>query len=301
MDVAFFDPHDLSRGNDDRVTERLAQRQVSIDIPTPTLDNRGRPKANDLPGRTFDSGSAPTALRTVEVGRGAIMHSHSTVAAAATREPASSRDKVTTSATRTVVLTFGLLAGLAGVEHGVGEILQGSVRPEGLAIESWPDSNAFEILGGEPALTVIPNLLMAGIATVIVAVAVVVWSFRFVNRRHGGLVLILLSALLLLVGGGFGPPLIGVIVGFGATRIDATPRRRPGRFARTLGRVWPWILGAAVLGYLSLLPGTILLDQLLGVNNPVLVPTLSAFSFAGLILALGAARAEDRTGAGYRA
>jgi hypothetical protein len=205
-----------------------------------------------------------------------------------------------TSATRTVVSTFGLLAGLAGIEHGVGEILQGSVRPEGPAIESWPDSKAFEILGGEPAMTVIPNLLVTGIAAVIVAVAVVVWSVRFVDRRHGGLVLILLSVLLLLVGGGFGPPLIGVIVGFGATRIGATPRRRPGRVAQAVGRVWPWILGAAVLGYLSLLPGTILLDQLLGVDNPVLVPALSAFSFAGLILALGAARAEDHVRAGYR-
>lgn len=215
-------------------------------------------------------------------------------------EPARNRDEVATSATRTVVSTFGLLAGLAGIEHGVGEILQGSVRPEGPVIESWPDSKAFAILGGEPALTVIPNLLVTGIAAVIVAVAVVVWSVRFVDRRHGGLVLILLCVLLLAVGGGFGPPLIGVMVGFGATRIGATPRRRPGSVAQAVGRVWPWVLGAAVLGYLSLLPGTILLGQLLGVDNPVLVPTLTAYSFAGLILALGAARAEDHARAGYR-
>jgi hypothetical protein len=219
---------------------------------------------------------------------------------ASPRAPAGNRDEVATSATRTVVSTFGLLAGLAGIEHGVGEILQGSVRPEGPVIESWPDSKAFEILGGEPALTVIPNLLVTGIAAVVVAAAVVIWSVRFVDRRHGGLVLILLCVLLLLVGGGFGPPLIGVIVGFGATRIGTTPRRRPGRVAQAVGQVWPWALGAAVLGYLSLLPGTILLDQLLGVNNPVLVPTLTAFSFAGLLLALGAARAEDHLRAACR-
>jgi hypothetical protein len=219
---------------------------------------------------------------------------------ASSRAPAGNRDEVATSATRTVVSTFGLLAGLAGIEHGVGEILQGSVRPEAPVIESWPDSEAFEILGGEPALTVIPNLLVTGIAAVVVAAAVVIWSVRFVDRRHGGLVLILLCVLLLLVGGGFGPPLIGVIVGFGATRIGTTPRRRPGRVAQAVGQVWPWALGAAVLGYLSLLPGTILLDQLLGVNNPVLVPTLTAFSFAGLLLALGAARAEDHLRAACR-
>jgi len=215
---------------------------------------------------------------------------HSTTATALTREPATNRDK---KATRTVVSTFGLLAGLAGIEHGVGEVLQGSVRPDGPVIESWPDSKAFEILGGEPALTVIPNLLVTGMIAVIVAVVVAVWSVRFVERRHGGLVLILLCVLLLLVGGGFGPPLIGVIVGFGATRIGAAPGRRPGRVSQAVGRVWLWVLGAAVLGYLSLLPGTVLLGQLLGTGNPGLVYALSAFSFAGLILALGAARAAD--------
>ncbi len=223
---------------------------------------------------------------------------HSTAATALTREPAGKRDEVAMSATRTVVSTFGLLAGLAGIEHGVGEILQGSVRPEGPVIESWPDSKAFEILGGEPAMTVIPNLLVTGIVAVIVAVAVAVWSVRFVDRRHGALVLILLCVLLLLVGGGFGPPLIGVIVGLGATRIGAAPGRRPGHVSQAVGRVWPWVLGTAVLGYLSLLPGTILLGQLLGADNPGLVYTLSAFSFAGLILALAAARAADRVRAG---
>jgi hypothetical protein len=198
------------------------------------------------------------------------------------------------SATRTVVSTFGLLAGLAGIEHGIGEILQGPVRPEGPAIESWPDSKAFEILGGEPALTVIPSLLVTGMVAVIVAVAVAIWSVRFIDRQHAGLVLILLCVLLFLVGGGFGPPLIGVIVGFGATRIGAAPGRRPGRAAQAVGRVWPWVLGAAVLGYLCLLPGTVVLAQFVGADDPGLVYALSAFSFAGLILALAAGRVEDR-------
>lgn len=110
--------------------------------------------------------------------------------------------------------------------------------------------------------------------------------------------LILLSVLLLLMGGGFGPPLIRVTIGFGAAETGATPRRRPARVAQAVGRVWPWGLAAAVLGYLSLLPGTVLLGQLLGLDNPGPVYALSAFSFAGLILALGAARAADHVRAG---
>jgi hypothetical protein len=35
-------------------------------------------------------------------------------------------------ATRVVVAVLGALVGLAGIEHGVGEVLQGPVRPAGL-------------------------------------------------------------------------------------------------------------------------------------------------------------------------
>ena len=45
-----------------------------------------------------------------------------------------------TSATRVMVSTFGVIAGLAGIEHGVGEVRQGNVAPDGLTISSWPDS-----------------------------------------------------------------------------------------------------------------------------------------------------------------
>jgi hypothetical protein len=62
-----------------------------------------------------------------------------------------------TDATRIVASVFGVLAGLAGIEHGVGEMLQGSVQSTGFAIESWPQSAALEVLAGEPAITIIPN------------------------------------------------------------------------------------------------------------------------------------------------
>jgi hypothetical protein len=67
-----------------------------------------------------------------------------------------------------------------------------------------------------------------------------------------------------------------------------------GQFTPRAGTVWPWALAAATLGYLSLLPGTVLLDQFLGVQNPGLTYGLTAFSFTFLPLALVAARAQDR-------
>lgn len=211
--------------------------------------------------------------------------------AARVAEPGSGR-----GATRVVVAVLGTLVGLAGVEHGVGEMLQGPVRPEGLLIMSWPDAPALKILSGEPALTVVPNLLVTGVLAVAVGLAVAVWSIWFAARSYGGLVLIGLSGLLLLVGGGLAPPLMGFIVGAVATRMTAVPRRPPGRFGRMIGPAWPWFLAAAVLGYLGLMPGMVLAG-FWGVASEALVIGLAAFAFTNFALALAAARAHDRLGA----
>ena len=69
-------------------------------------------------------------------------------------------------ATKITVAVLGLLVAFAGIEHGVGEIMQGPVAPESLVIESWRDVTAFAQLGGEPALTVIPNLVITGILAI---------------------------------------------------------------------------------------------------------------------------------------
>jgi hypothetical protein len=209
--------------------------------------------------------------------------------AARTTRPAPMEAK----ATRVVIAIFGVLAGLAGIEHGIGEISQGSIRPAALIIESWPNAAAFAILGGEPALTVLPNLLFGGVLTVIIAAAFGIWSVAFVQRRGGGLVLILLSVMLLLVGGGFAPPLIGLILGAAALRMHSVPRK-PRRFLMPLARAWKWILAVGVAGYLALVPGTVLLYYFAGVANDTLVYALISISFAALILSLVAARVADQ-------
>jgi hypothetical protein len=197
------------------------------------------------------------------------------------------------SATRVVVAVLGTLVGLAGVEHGVGAILQGPVRADGLFIMSWPDAAAMQILSGEPAMTVIPNLLVTGALTVAVGLAVAAWSIWFSARRYGGWVLIGLSLLLLLVGGGLAPPVMGVIVGAVATRTGGAPRHAPGWLGRTVAPLWPWFLAGAVVGYLGLVPGMPVASAL-GVASEWLVIGLAAFAFANFGLALIAARAHDR-------
>jgi hypothetical protein len=197
------------------------------------------------------------------------------------------------AALQTVVAWFGVLAALAGMEHGLGEILQGPVRPDSPFIRSWPQHEGFEVLDGEPAVTVIPDLMVSGVATVAVAAALAAWAVLGMRRRHGALVLIGLSLLLLAVGGGFGPPLLGIILGLGAS-VPATPARRPGRATRAMAGVWPWALGAGAAGYLGLVPGTLVLHALWGPPPPAVVYGLMALAFGGVILALAGARAARR-------
>lgn len=196
--------------------------------------------------------------------------------------------------TRVVTSVFGVLAGLAGLEHGIGEILQGAVRPTGVLILSWPGSRLFAILGGEPAMTLVPSLLVSGLLTVLVSLGCALWALGFLHRRHGALVLFGLSATLLLVGGGFGPPLLGLTVSLAAARIRSPhtwATRRP-RLGRLLQVAWPWAFAGGLAAWLLLLPGIPLLAYGLGVQSATLVAVviLSALSLLALSIFCGFAR-----------
>jgi hypothetical protein len=78
-------------------------------------------------------------------------------------------------ATRVVISIFGILAGLAAIEHGIGEIGRDRHIPH-LADSVMVRDGRFAILAGEPALTVLPNLVFSGARTVIIALVFAIWS-----------------------------------------------------------------------------------------------------------------------------
>jgi hypothetical protein len=105
------------------------------------------------------------------------------------------------NATRVVASSFGVLAGLAGLIAGFFEVLQGNVVPDGYWISyigpeysMWQDSTY-------DAFTIIPNLTVTGILTIITGILVLVWSVGFIHRKRGPTVMFLLSVILFLVGG----------------------------------------------------------------------------------------------------
>lgn len=171
------------------------------------------------------------------------------------------------NALRVTASAFGVYAGLLGMEHGFFETLQGNVAPKGIRILAVGSPGLPFPFGHEPAMTLVPNFLLTGILAMIFGLLIIIWSARFIQKRHGAVVLILLSIILLLVGGGFGPITLLISASIAAARMDKpllwwrlhlSPRPR-----RTLAELWPSSLFAALLW----VPVEFILGYVLGLKN----------------------------------
>ena len=196
---------------------------------------------------------------------------------------------------RVTVAFLGLYAGLLAVQHGIFEIMQDSRAPNGLLINAIGPPCQPETVWHAcfPAITLIPNLFITGIAAVLVGLALAVWSAAFVGRKRGGLALGALSLLALFVGGGFVPVFIGMVAAAAGSRLGA-PVRSGGTGWRILSALWPWPLALMALW----LPGSWLLGHFFGTAMlaaggllflvfDVGLPTLAALSSFGLEKRLG--------------
>ncbi len=211
------------------------------------------------------------------------------------RPPADRASAARTSAAQIVVGLFALVAAFAGAEHGIGELRQGSEAPEALVFESWPDTPAFDVLGGEPAMSIVPNRPLTGLLAIVASLAVAAWAVAHIRGRRSGLELIALSLGLLLVGGGFGPPAIGIILGLAELWSGRAVRPPPRGLARALARWWRQFLVLGVCSYLALVPGVVVLSAATGIESVPLVSALIISAFSALVLALLAGDAADRT------
>lgn len=175
------------------------------------------------------------------------------------------------NAGRIIASTFGVLAGVGGLIHGIGEIRQGNIPAGGFMIDSWAEGRIAVHMDGDPALTVIPNLLATGIAASVVSLIVIAWAVLCVQRRNGGRILMLLSVLLLLVGGGVGAPVMGILAGWAGTTIHAPltwwRRRLPESLQQLLARLWPWVFAVAAISGLMLVAGALVLIYSFGIGN----------------------------------
>jgi len=147
-------------------------------------------------------------------------------------------------ATKTVATWLGVVAGIAGLEHGYFEFLQGNTPTPGLAFPSWgPPCVPEEVWHAcEPAMSIVPNFLLTGILAMLISLTLIVWAVWFVQRRHGGWVQMALAVLLLIFGGGFFPPIIAFVGGLAGTQINRPLSGKPTRLTRFVAKLWPWSL-----------------------------------------------------------
>ena len=200
------------------------------------------------------------------------------------------------SAARIMASTFGFLSGMGGITHGVGEMLQGNVTSSGIVINSWTQGPIATNMGGEPAMAIVPNLLVTGLLTIFFSLATIVWSVLFVQRKHGGLVLILLSITMLLVGAGFAPPIMGILAGVAGLGINARTwwgTRLPINIQHFLAKSWPWIFGICLVNSVFLVVGSIILVYFFDLNNPDLFVNSFFFAIVFLLLSIFTGAAYD--------
>ena len=78
-------------------------------------------------------------------------------------------------AVRLTASLMGLSAGIASLEHGIFEVLQGSVLPEGFFISSIGPPCQPELIWNscEPALTIIPHFAVTGILAMVIGLLVI--------------------------------------------------------------------------------------------------------------------------------
>lgn len=196
------------------------------------------------------------------------------------------------SACRITASVFGVLAGIGGLTHGVGEVLQGNVEIDGIALDSWTTGPIARYMGGEPGISIMPTALWAGLVTLAFSAAVVAWALVGMKRRHGGTILILLSVGMLVAGGGIGPPLIGMLAGaigrWGPERQPSRVGRLSQRTRGFLAAAWPPLFAVGVLNGVFLVIGSLILVYTIDFNMPALFET-SFYVSAILLLAMAVA------------
>jgi len=157
-------------------------------------------------------------------------------------------------ATRTIVATIGIMLAIAGLDHGFFETLQGSHITSGLVIKAIGPE--MKLWGTEEAFTLVPNYLITGLLAMLVSLAIIVWSVRFVQTKHGAAVFGLLFILLFLFGGGIAAQFTFAPFTWGAaTRIHQPlgwwRKILPVGLRSILAKIWPVTLTVGCLSFLA--------------------------------------------------
>ena len=192
--------------------------------------------------------------------------------------------------TRITASVIGVLLGMGGIfNHGLFEILQGNKSTDGFFIEAIGEANRFWVYGTEAAFTIIHNFLITGICVILVGLALIFWSLKYIQIKHGVTVFLALLILLTLVGGGIGHIILFVPTWAFATRInkplDWWKKVLSAGVRNKLTAIWIYFLVATSVSWLILMELGIF-GYFPGQNNPeTILNIVFVFLFSSAILA----------------
>jgi hypothetical protein len=191
---------------------------------------------------------------------------------------------------RITASAIGVLLGLSGIfNHGLFEILQGNTPTNGFYIEAIGENHRYWLYGTEGAFTVIHNFLITGISAVLVGLAIVFWSLKYIHLKHGATVFLSLLILLTLVGGGIGHIILFLPTWAFATRINKSPdwwkKIISVRLRKKLSAIWIYFLPATLISWLIVMELGIF-GYFPGQGNPdTILNIVFIFLFSTVILA----------------
>ena len=195
---------------------------------------------------------------------------------------------------RLTAFSFGALAGVTGIISGFSMLQQGTVKPDGLWVSSIGPAYSMYEHGTYEVLTLAPSFLISGILAIFVSSLALVWSLRYLDRRHGVMVMLILAAAQCLVGGGWVLDL-GLLTALLASKLYSPlswwRRRLREPFRGVLARLYPWSL----VGYggLSVM---LLAASMMGMNSEsvvALVAPIAAFMILPVPVMVFGAIARD--------
>jgi hypothetical protein len=159
-------------------------------------------------------------------------------------------------ATRASVSTICIILALAGLDHGIFELLQGSTATGGILIQAIGDSHQMWHYGTEEAFTLLPTFFLTGLTAVTLSLLLIVWSLGFLHTRYGSLVLGLLFIGLFLFGGGIAAQVMFAPFVWAAARQINRPlgwwrKVLPEGIRPRLAKLWPIMLTLGTLSFLT--------------------------------------------------
>ena len=172
------------------------------------------------------------------------------------------------NASKFTAILFSIFGAFFGLEHGIGEVLQGNISTQGLKIYAYSAPGLVFPFGREPALSVVPNYLISGILTILFGLIIIIWSAKLIQMKYGAFGLFGLSLILFLTGGGFGPFTTLIFASITALKKNSNfiwwKRLLPFRLRTFIAKLFPYV----TILFLLWIPFELILGLFFGIGYP---------------------------------